>query len=552
MARPPRSQRVLGKVMDRWCRLPAATSGYTITRDLRIPARDGVDLLADLYEPTGPAAGTILVRSPYGWSAPVAAFTGGVFARRGFRVLLARCRGTFGSGGTFDPMVHEVDDGADTVAWMREQPWFDGRFATYGASYMGFTQWALLMDPPPELVTAVVMVGPHDFRSAVYPGGAFALNDFLGWSNQTSRQEEHGAVRTLLNQLRGARALAKATHELPLVDAGERLLDGRAPWYRGLGHPARPGRSVLGSRPARRRVGPRAGAGAAPDRLAGPLPPADARAVPAPLGSRRRRRPHRRTVDAHLAHDQGRPPHPHRGAGLVRRAPRGQRSIGPAPQPVSVFVTGADQWRDLASWPPPATERVLHLQPGGGLGDEPAPSGSGTSFTYDPADPTPSIGGRLLDPRDGGYKDDRALAQRPDVATFTGSPLIAPLDVLGCSRARAGAPLRQPACRSVRAALRGEARRQLPERQRGVLPARSRLGRRRHPARARCDRAPLRGGQPDPCRDRRWLPPAMGAQPRHRWRPGDLEPDGARRSGPSTSRPRTSCCRARIVLALTD
>ena len=150
MARPPRSQRVLDKVMDRWSHLPAPTSGYTITRDLRIPARDGVDLLADLYEPTGAAAGTILVRSPYGWSAPIAAFTGGVFARRGYRVLLARCRGTFGSGGTFDPMVHEVDDGADTVAWMREQPWFDGRFATYGASYMGFTQWALLMDPPPS------------------------------------------------------------------------------------------------------------------------------------------------------------------------------------------------------------------------------------------------------------------------------------------------------------------------------------------------------------------------------------------------------------------
>src|SRR6187397_2528066 len=124
---------MLGKVIDRWFRLPAPTSGYAITRDLQIPARDGVTLLADLYEPTTAATGTILVRSPYGWSTAVAAFTGGVFARRGFRVVLARCRGTFGSGGTFEPMVHEVDDGADTVAWMREQPWFDGRFATYGA-----------------------------------------------------------------------------------------------------------------------------------------------------------------------------------------------------------------------------------------------------------------------------------------------------------------------------------------------------------------------------------------------------------------------------------
>jgi hypothetical protein len=54
----------------------------------------------------------------------------------------------FGSGGTFVPMAHEVDDGADTVAWLREQPWFDGRFATVGGSYPGFTQWALLLGRP--------------------------------------------------------------------------------------------------------------------------------------------------------------------------------------------------------------------------------------------------------------------------------------------------------------------------------------------------------------------------------------------------------------------
>ena len=109
-------------------------------------------------------------------------------------MLLARCRGTFGSGGVFEPMVHEVDDGADTVAWMREQPWFEGRFATFGGSYLGFTQWALLMDPPPELATAIISIGPHDFRDAAYQQGAFNLNDFLGWSYQTSRQEDAGFV----------------------------------------------------------------------------------------------------------------------------------------------------------------------------------------------------------------------------------------------------------------------------------------------------------------------------------------------------------------------
>ena len=190
--------RLLDGLMTRMVRLPAPTTDYTVTRDLRIPTRDGVELLADMYTPTVPPSGTLLVRSPYGFPAVMVAVTGTVFASRGYRVLLARCRGTFGSGGTFEPMMHEVDDAADTVAWMREQPWFDGRFGTWGGSYLGFTQWALLVDPPPELVTAVISIGPHDFRAAAYQGGAFNLSDFLGWANQVARQEDVGFVRGMV------------------------------------------------------------------------------------------------------------------------------------------------------------------------------------------------------------------------------------------------------------------------------------------------------------------------------------------------------------------
>ncbi|GAA3641620.1 hypothetical protein GCM10022236_50400 [Microlunatus ginsengisoli] len=45
--------------------------------------------------------------------------------------------------------MHEVDDGADTVAWLRRQPWFGGRLALCGASYLGYTAWAVMVDPPP-------------------------------------------------------------------------------------------------------------------------------------------------------------------------------------------------------------------------------------------------------------------------------------------------------------------------------------------------------------------------------------------------------------------
>ena len=128
-------------------------------------------------------------------------------------------------------MAREVDDGADTVAWMRKQTWFNGKFATFGGSYLGFTQWALLMDPPPELVTAAISISPHDFREAVYQGGAFNLEDFLGWANQVGHQEDP-LVKRILSLFTGRRRVLQATGGLPVADAGERLLAGRSLWYR--------------------------------------------------------------------------------------------------------------------------------------------------------------------------------------------------------------------------------------------------------------------------------------------------------------------------------
>src|SRR4051794_14724157 len=144
--------------------------------------RDGVDLVADHYVPdTSAPAGTLLVRCPYGRAFPFSNLFGAVYAARGYHVIIQSVRGTFGSGGEFTPMVHEVADGADTAAWLRTQGWFTGSFATIGLSYLGFTQWALLMDPPPEMAAAVIIVGPHDFSESSWGTGAFTINDFLGW-----------------------------------------------------------------------------------------------------------------------------------------------------------------------------------------------------------------------------------------------------------------------------------------------------------------------------------------------------------------------------------
>ena len=104
--------------------------------------------------------------------------------------------------------------------------------------------------------------------------------------------------------------------------------------------------------------------------------------------------------------------------------------------PVRVYVNGAGEWRDLADWPPPEMARQpWYLAAGGSLVPEPPAQPGISSFRYDPADPTPSVGGQLLTGK-AGAADNRALEARPDVLVFTSAPLTAALDVVGPVSAR--------------------------------------------------------------------------------------------------------------------
>jgi len=428
--------------------LPRSSGDYVVDRGVRVPMRDGVELVADHYAPAGATArGTVLIRSPYGRSGLGSLVMGRIFADQGYHVLLQSCRGTFGSGSAFDPMQHEIDDGHDTVAWLRTQPWFDGRLATAGGSYLGFVQWALLMDPPPELKTSIVVVGPHDMHQSAWGTGSFSLDDFFGWSEMVAHQEDPGRLRGLYRQVAAARRLAPGKNGTPLLDAGEKLLLGKAPWYREwLGRPDRDDPYWT-----------RLKVGAALDKVQVPVllisgwmdlfldqsmeqyAHLRARDVDVALtvgpwthvgviakGARTVLPEQVAWLDEHLSY----PPRPSSVGPAIPRA--GRRPAGRSAR-VRAYVTGeGGGWRGLADWPPPHTDQALYLHPLGGLAAEaPAPDEPPSEFTYDPTDPTPSIGGRLLAAGVGGVRDNRGLAARADVLSFTGAPLSAPLEVVG-------------------------------------------------------------------------------------------------------------------------
>jgi putative CocE/NonD family hydrolase len=101
--------------------------------------------------------------------------------------------------------------------------------------------------------------------------------------------------------------------------------------------------------------------------------------------------------------------------------------------PVHAWVSGADQWRELPDWPPAAaTPARFHLRAGGKLTPA-SPDGDGetTVFKYDPADPTPSVGGRLMSMKTGGGQDNSALEQRVDVLAFSTEPLESAVEIAG-------------------------------------------------------------------------------------------------------------------------
>jgi putative CocE/NonD family hydrolase len=445
-ARPlSRGAAALGRAAARAWSLPPRRNQVAVEHDVEVPMSDGAVLLATHYIPVSVAsAATVLVRCPYGRTGLFALQSAQIFAERGYHVLLQSVRGTFGSGGDFEPMQHEITDGRDTVAWLRQQSWFEGRLATYGASYLGFVQWALAMDPPPELVAAVVHVGPHDFSRSAYRNGAFDLYNYMMWSDLIAHQEGIGMLRAMTRMTTADRRLRPVLDRLPIA-AGFRDLLGREPTWseRWLEHPQAtdPFWGPLQCGAALERV-------TVPVLLVGgwhdlfieqtleQYRTLAARGVPA------------RLLVGRWAHldltSQG-------AVALTESLAWLDRYAGPAPKsrtgsrpgspdhPVRIWVggEGAGEWREIGGWPPPGVaEQRWYLGANGSLGPvkpagaEPATDVPAASFRYDPADPTPSPGGAIM-ATNAGSRDNGQVERRLDVLVFSSDPLDEPVEILG-------------------------------------------------------------------------------------------------------------------------
>ena len=317
------------------------------------------------------------------------------------------------------PARGEVNDGADTVSWLRGQPWFTGTFATAGGSYLGFTQWAVLADSPPELTTAVVTMGPHDFSIGGWGTGSFALADFLTWAYQMAWHERGGILRGFVRSAITPYKLRPVLAKLPVAGAANAAMGGRSGFYNDWVENADPSSDYWRERS---------------------VPVSASRPVlliggwqDVFIGQTIEQFATLRDVGADVALFVG--PWTHGdGGGIAIRETLDWLAGRRRAQRVRIFVTGDGGWRDLPDWPPPAVDTALYPHRGSMLADEPPTEPTEVRFRYDPSDPTPTIGGRLLMPSLAGYRDDSALATRADVLAFTGPTLAADVEVIGVPR----------------------------------------------------------------------------------------------------------------------
>ncbi len=399
-------------------------------QDHRIAMDDGAILLADRWvarDLRDQPQPTVLIRSPYGRRQLVGLIYGRLLAERGLQVLIQSVRGTFGSEGIFSPF-DERADGLATLRWLREQRWHRDRIGMFGPSYLGLVQWAVATEAGEDLVALAVQVSASQFHGQTYAGGSLSLETVASWLVLVGEQERRFAP---LAMVRGLRKLPALLTETPLTALDERAIGVEVGWYReGLASPGREDAYWV----SRDYAAGVAEVSARVQLIGGwydiflPWMLEDFAALrEAGHEVQLRIGPWTHTAPGLLAASL------RDGLGWLRAHLLGDDRLVRC-APVRVFVTGersGSRWRELADWPPPEmTERHFWLAEGRVLQeDRPEQEGS-DRYRYDPADPTPSLGGPVLLTREP-VVDNRALEARPDVLTYTSAPLRSVFEAIG-------------------------------------------------------------------------------------------------------------------------
>ncbi len=423
------------------------------TLTVKTTLRDGVTLAADVYLPPQQTAyPAILIRTPYGKYQFKA--MGEFWAKAGYAVAVQDCRGKFDSGGSYTPLIHERDDGRETLDWLARQTWCNGKVGMWGSSYLAYCALVLAVEGHPALKTVFTISGYLHSDRLGTRGGANHLLLNMPWLLHVATQQNQSIDDYDLDELFTYLPLKDAFRSIgvdsPLWTQPERFLH--------MNRDLDPGRVDIPMhhmtgwmdfvRDAALDIYSRAAAGSdKPQKLTvGPwfhdqfyttyTESGDVDFGPqSAMGSDKLARLSLEWFDAAL---------------------KGKDGGAAADSGVRLFLMGQNRWWRASAWPPPeAAPRIWFLDSGRGAnsldGDgrltaKPNAVEGVDRFVFDPQNPVPTSGGAnfhfflpLL-----GVKDQRAIEARPDVLVYTSAPFTADTLLAGPVKARLFAATQAP------------------------------------------------------------------------------------------------------------
>ncbi|NKB72240.1 MAG: CocE/NonD family hydrolase [Candidatus Latescibacteria bacterium] len=421
-----------------------ASLGIITRENIAMPMRDGVALRANLFLPDAPGPfPALLHRTPYGKAA--AGYER--YVRAGYAVLSQDARGRYASDGEFvpftEPETPDGEDGYDSVEWLADQAFCNGRVGTIGASYDAWMQWQLARLKPQHLRAMCAYTIPLELTQVDWPG-AFKPGRRIKWWRTTMAPDMRRRAG-----LGPPHTPAEARRQWDEDEQGSWL--GFMPWRQmpdflpppldcyaaaWLADPARcPWK--LDEIHAQVEV-PNLDFSGWYDHCNGTL---------GHLGLMQRQggspvaRQHSKLVVG---------PWNHPGLGKreiygVDFGPQAQVDLpdiiirwfdhwlkgidnGVEGEPaLRYFVMGSGQWKGAATWPPPEIGRVTYYLGAGSL-DRAAGADGAADYTYDPRDPVPTLWTADLF---SGPADRRRLEYRDDILYFRSPPLAEAVEVVG-------------------------------------------------------------------------------------------------------------------------
>ena len=421
---------------------------YRLEENVMIPMRDGTRLAANIYFPkTDEPLPALVVRTPY--NKDRFSGYGEYYAPRGYVVVIQDIRGRYASEGKFynylNDGYNDNKDGYDTIEWAGTQSWCSGNVGTMGISHMCLVQYLTAPTRPPHLKAMMPGLCPADYYGEMrYSGGALqgqtvqweisnaaivpslsTPEKYRGWLSRSKREEWPDLLslfaQPFMEWIQNAAdgpywwQFAPYRHyeemDVPILHHGgwyDRYAMGIPRNFEGV---SKHGRTEKTRRSQKLFMGPWTHMDRGPRKVGdwdfGPAAEVDINAL------------RLRWFDYWLK-------------GI-------DNGIMDEP-PVSIFVMGENKWRFESEWPPASTRYTtyyFHNSSGepvyslndGLLSPEPlAANQPPASYTHDPHDPLPTIGGDNYFGQ-GGPADQREVDKRS--LTFTTEPLTEDVEVTG-------------------------------------------------------------------------------------------------------------------------